>query len=104
MTDFERINGPRVEKIIGMLDTISKSANSQRVSEQEIAALLAPVAQRMSDTTHGDTPIEDGESSQPVFDRERLDHSIMCRKVDAAVAAIEKAVEALKELERMGSK
>jgi hypothetical protein len=64
MTDFERINGPRVEKINAMLDTIDKSAKSQRIGEEDIAALLAPIAQRLNDVEYGDTPVEDEPTPQ----------------------------------------
>lgn len=59
MTEFERINAPRVQKIIAMLEVIDKSARSQRIGEAEIASLLAPIAQRLTDTEFGDTPVED---------------------------------------------
>jgi hypothetical protein len=59
MTDFVRINQPRVEKILAMLDTIDKSARSQRVPDSETAALLQPIAQRLTDVEYGDTPVED---------------------------------------------
>lgn len=65
MTDFERINGPRVQKIIDMLEVINKSARSQRVGEAQIASLLSPIAQRMIDVEYGDTPVEDEPSPQP---------------------------------------
>lgn len=43
MTDFERINGPRVDKIMGMLEVIEKSAKSQRVDNAEHDQLLDPI-------------------------------------------------------------
>lgn len=48
MTDFERINAPRVAKIMETLDLIAKSARSQRVEGGlEHAALLRPVWDRL---------------------------------------------------------
>lgn len=43
MTEFERINQKRVAEIQRLLGLIDKSARSQRVSNAEIASLLAPV-------------------------------------------------------------
>ncbi len=42
MDDFHRINGPRVDKIMGMLDVIAKSARSNK-AEDAMAELLEPV-------------------------------------------------------------
>lgn len=44
MSDFERINGPRVDKIEAMIEVIAKSARSQRAD----ASLLAEVVGRIS--------------------------------------------------------
>ena len=52
MTEFERINAPRVAKMVAMMETILKSARSNRVGEREVQQLLEPLrnAQRgMSD-------------------------------------------------------
>lgn len=38
MSDFERINSPRVDKIIAMIDTIEKSARSNRVDPSPMLA------------------------------------------------------------------
>jgi hypothetical protein len=46
MTDFERINGPRVEKIVKMLEVIETSAKSNKAMD-ELAALLAPVSRKL---------------------------------------------------------
>ncbi len=43
MSDFTRINAPRVAKIEARLSVIRKSARSQNIGNDEIAALLAPV-------------------------------------------------------------
>ena len=49
MTDYERINAPRVEAIGKILDLIDKSARSQRVhGALEHAALLKPVLDRLT--------------------------------------------------------
>ncbi len=50
MTDFARINQPRVEKIAAMIGVIRKSGRSQKVSAEDVAALLAPVAAQFADT------------------------------------------------------
>ena len=47
MTDFHRINEPRVEKIMQMLDTIDKSARSNKA---DAAPLLEPVRLRLNKT------------------------------------------------------
>ncbi len=44
MTDFDRINQPRIDKIKAMIATIRKSAHSQKISDEDVAELLAPVA------------------------------------------------------------
>ncbi len=41
MNDFERINAPRVEKIEAMIATIRKSATSQKINPEEVAALFS---------------------------------------------------------------
>ena len=46
-SEFERINAPRVAKLIKMLEVIETSARSNRVPEHELAALLRPVAQAL---------------------------------------------------------
>jgi hypothetical protein len=43
MTDFIRINTPRVEKIAAMIATIHKSAKSQKASEGDLFGLLGSV-------------------------------------------------------------
>ena len=44
MTDFARINQPRVAKIEAMIATIRKSAKSQKISAVEVSDLLSPIA------------------------------------------------------------
>lgn len=51
MTEFERINKPRVEKILKMLDTIATSARSNGADEDEINELLAPIGIGKGKTT-----------------------------------------------------
>lgn len=48
MTDFTRINGPRVEKIKHMIGTIEKSAASQKVSFDERRELLSPIIEHVT--------------------------------------------------------
>lgn len=43
MGDFTRINAPRVHKILGLLDLIDKSCQSQRPSVDERQLLLKPL-------------------------------------------------------------
>lgn len=48
MTEFERINSPRVDKILAMLATIGKSAKSNKVSEEELESLLSPLTTKLN--------------------------------------------------------
>lgn len=41
--DFKRVNTPRVEKVLKMLDNVHKSAKSYKVTDAERDALLGPV-------------------------------------------------------------
>lgn len=43
MTEFERINAPRVKKLMKQIETILKSARSNKVTDAEIVELMAPV-------------------------------------------------------------
>lgn len=43
MNELQRINGPRVEKILKMLATIDTSAKSNKATDEELAELLAPI-------------------------------------------------------------
>ena len=43
MNDFTRVNAPRVEKMVAMLETIFKSARSNRVDDRDVQQLLAPL-------------------------------------------------------------
>lgn len=47
MSDFTRINQPRVDKITAMLDVIDKSAKSQRVDNADHDHLLDPIRRRL---------------------------------------------------------
>ncbi len=44
MSDFTRINQPRVEAINATLAMIHKSAHSNKISDDDLRTLLAPVA------------------------------------------------------------
>lgn len=67
MSDFQRINAPRIEKIEAILGQIEKSARSQRVSEEERAALLAPLTHRFApgDSATPETPKAAAASEEP---------------------------------------
>ena len=51
MTHFTRINQPRVEQMSRMIASIRKSARSQKAGDDEVAALLAPIAALFGDTS-----------------------------------------------------
>ncbi len=57
MTAFTRINQPRVEKIEAMIATIRKSARSQKISDEDVAELLAPVATQLA-VSHTEPSVE----------------------------------------------
>jgi len=46
MNEFERINAPRVEKMIAILETIRKSGRSNNATSGEYADLLEPLTRR----------------------------------------------------------
>jgi hypothetical protein len=48
MGDFERINAPRVEKIVASMKTIMKSAKSNKASVEDVRELFAPVTTRLA--------------------------------------------------------
>ena len=56
--DFTRINAPRVAKIEAMITTIRKSARSQKISDDDVAELLAPVAAQFADAAPPTAPVE----------------------------------------------
>lgn len=47
MTDFERINAPRVEKMRAMLETVYKSARSNKAEDAQVADLLRPLIEEL---------------------------------------------------------
>ncbi len=50
MTDFTRINQPRVDKINAMISVVFKSARSNRTEGDEVNALLDPIRDRLGST------------------------------------------------------
>ena len=48
MSDFTRINAPRVGKILETLAIIDKSARSNGATPEDVAALLAPIGWRFA--------------------------------------------------------
>jgi hypothetical protein len=66
MTEFARINAPRVATILAKLGQIAKSANSQRISDEDVTELLAPVAAQFTATPPAETnvPLTHGESAE----------------------------------------
>ncbi len=50
MARFTNTNQPRVDKIVAMITTIRKSAKSNRIGDDALAALLAPVSALVGDT------------------------------------------------------
>lgn len=76
MGDFERINTPRVERILETLDLIAKSARSQRLEGAfEHAALLRPVLDRLTELGTQDAAeiIDKPATPAPAPRQERLD-------------------------------
>jgi hypothetical protein len=61
MTEFERINQPRVEKIHKMIDVIEKSAKSNKVDHMPI---LSCVADRLKGSEEIPTPEPDKDRQQ----------------------------------------
>lgn len=49
--DFERINGPRVDKLVAAIETIAKSARSNSATPQEIETLLKPAIKALENIT-----------------------------------------------------
>lgn len=65
MTDFERINKPRVGRIESLLEMIAVSARSNRAHETDIARLLQPVLGKMMDMVDGAFEVVAPEILQP---------------------------------------
>ena len=92
MTDFERINTPRVEKLIAMIDVISKSAKSQRVEPDQVSVLMEPARAAMAKFA-GPAPVEVGEPVSASSNAPRSHHTELlhlCR-----TAPLQEAVDAL---------
>lgn len=92
-SDFKRVNQPRIEKILGMLDVIERSARSNKATD-EMTQMLEPVRKRLN---LEETP-EDPQQQPTGLSRKRLDYSIACSKADRAIRACEGVA---KELERL---
>ena len=56
MDNFTRINEPRAEKLMKMLEVIDTSAKSNRVTPQDVRELLLPVADKLDEMRWGDGP------------------------------------------------
>ncbi len=50
MISFTNTNQPRVEKVVAMIATIRKSAKNNRIGDDALAALLAPILVLVGDT------------------------------------------------------
>ena len=95
-SDFKRVNQPRIDKMLGMLDVIERSARSNKASH-EMTQLLEPVRQRLG--LGGEHARETEDTHLPTgLSRKRLDYSIACSKADRAIRACEGVAEELKRL------
>ncbi len=65
MTEFQRINGPRVAKIGSIISTIYKSARSNKISGEDLTALMAPVANRLHGPRCGEVTVEASPAIKP---------------------------------------
>ena len=94
MNDFERINAPRVQKVLKMLDTIETSAKSNR-AEDRMAQLLEPLRKRLS--IEAAPSVDHPVSAAPPapLDRDAFALQYNCSK---AVSACEKVLAELKAL------
>ena len=54
IAELHRINDPRVEKIVKMLDVIQKSGKSLRVHELDMVQLLTPVTHKLDEVLDRD--------------------------------------------------
>ncbi len=59
MTDFNRINQPRIAKIAAMIETVRRSARSNKISNDDVGRVLAPVAALVCGLTAPETPTDD---------------------------------------------
>lgn len=62
---FEEINEDRPGKILHMLDTIDKSARSNKATDEQVATLLCPVRERLGLTSEPASPPTRAQSDQP---------------------------------------
>lgn len=71
---FREINEPRVEKIVGMMKTIMKSAKSNKASVSDVRDLFVPVTTRLSKLGPAPAPVPEdfdpGEPGPPMVVRE----------------------------------
>ena len=51
MTEFARINQPRIARIEAAISTIQKSGRSNKVSYEDLAAIMEPIAALLRGTT-----------------------------------------------------
>lgn len=65
MTNFQRINQPRAEKAAQMVRTIKKSANSNRATAEEVAAVLAPLLAECAGYTSSTIPDHTPQPERP---------------------------------------
>lgn len=65
MTDFHRINAPRVEKLVATLEVIDKSARSNKATAGEWAALLGPVTSFIEGVAGGVSPAAPEDHPKP---------------------------------------
>jgi hypothetical protein len=64
VSDFQRINRPRVDRILDILGLIAKSARAQRAPSAAIAAMLDPVAGFIAEfvVVHAPAPAPDADT------------------------------------------
>ncbi len=66
MTEFQRVNGPRVTKIGSMISTIYKSARSNKISGVDLTELMAPIANRLHGPRCGEVTVEAAPAVNPI--------------------------------------
>ncbi|MEL6171734.1 MAG: hypothetical protein AAFR02_06925 [Pseudomonadota bacterium] len=95
-SDFKRVNQPRIDKMLGILDVIERSSRSNKAYD-EMMQMLEPVRQRLG--LGGAPEGETEDTKQPTgMSRKRLDYSIACSKADRAIRACNTVAEELKRL------
>jgi len=93
--NFKRINDPRVEKIVKMIDVIAKSAASMRIHELDVARMFQPVTDKIRETVDEDAvAMTQPAPSKPVAaspfvarEIEVLEHLTTQQLVDRMIAA-----------------